>query len=459
MAKYQKYAEYKDSGVEWFVELPIDWKVSKLKQVVDQNRQITYGIVQAGPNVENGIPYIRPADMTDEKGIKSFDELLRTSEQIALSYDRSKIKTGDIVISIGPSFGKVMMTPANLDGANLTQGTARIAISSEHNSRYFFWVLRSTISFSQWESVIGGATFRALNLGPLADTYVGFPSYDEQVKIATFLDHETAKIDSLIAKQEKLIELLKEKRQAVISHAVTKGLNPDVAMKDSGVEWLGQVPEHWQLVPLKYLCTFSGGGTPTKDNLSYWTDGNIPWVSPKDMKTFWISETQDYITEKAVKESSTNIVEQTSLLMVVRSGILQRTIPIAINTVPVTMNQDMKALKFGKRVLVEYIANLIHGNTAQLLLEWSKEGATVESIEHEYLANSLIPVPSLKEQEEITQVIAKKMKVYAELTEKAELQITLLQERRTALISSAVTGKINVSNWQHPNEAKTELSL
>ncbi len=233
-------------------------------------------------------------------------------------------------------------------------------------------------------------------------------------------------------------------------------------MKDSGVEWLGQVPEHWELVPLKHLCTFSGGGTPTKDNLSYWTDGTIPWVSPKDMKTFWLNETQDYITEKAVKESSTNMVEPHSLLMVVRSGILQRTIPIAINTVPVTMNQDMKALKFSKRVIVEYIADLIHGNTAQLLLEWSKDGATVESIEHEYLANSVMPVPPLDEQEAIVEMIARKMQVYKDLTSKAEAQIILLQERRTALISSAVTGKIDVRNWQNPNhnnnEAQMELS-
>ena len=112
-------------------------------------------------------------------------------------------------------------------------------------------------------------------------------------------------------------------------------------MKDSGVEWLGQVPEHWEVAPLKYLCTFSGGGTPSKENLSYWTDGTIPWVSPKDMKIFRITKTQDYITEKALLESSTNLVSEGALLMVVRSGILQRNIPIAINDVKVTLNQEI----------------------------------------------------------------------------------------------------------------------
>ncbi|TCB45155.1 restriction endonuclease subunit S [Acinetobacter terrestris] len=454
MAKYQKYAEYKDSGVEWLGEIPRHWDLKPIKYL--------FGIIN-GSTPKSGeeafwdgeITWITPSDLSKLRS-HVIGESIRTITKKGLdSCGTSLVPSDTIILSCRAPIGSLAVTSKE---ACTNQGCKSLVKKYDLSTKFFYYYL--SISTKQLNNLGRGTTFLELSSDELGSYALGIPNAEEQTQIANFLDHETAKIDTLIAKQEKLIELLKEKRQAVISHAVTKGLNPDVNMKDSGVEWLGQVPEHWQLVPLKYLCTFSGGGTPTKDNLSYWTDGNIPWVSPKDMKTFWISETQDYITEKAVKESSTNIVEQNSLLMVVRSGILQRTIPIAINTVPVTMNQDMKALKFGKRVLVEYIANLIHGNTAQLLLEWSKEGATVESIEHEYLANSLIPVPSLKEQEEITQVIAKKMKVYAELTEKAELQITLLQERRTALISSAVTGKINVTNWQHPNknnEATTEL--
>lgn len=458
MAKYQKYAEYKDSGVEWLGDLPSHWHTVSLKMLIDV-RDGTHDTPSYVESNSNTYPLVTSKDVTG--GRVDLVDCKHISEADYLNIiKRSEVAKGDILMPMIGTVGSPVLVEDNFEIAIKNLALFKTSISNEKlDSKFLLYFLNSSECEMQFSLEGKGGVQNFVSLGTLRNLILPLTKIYEQSQIANFLDHETAKIDSLIAKQEKLIELLKEKRQAVISHAVTKGLNPNVVMKDSGVEWLGQVPEHWQLVPLKYLCTFSGGGTPTKDNLSYWTDGNIPWVSPKDMKTFWISETQDYITEKAVKESSTNIVEQTSLLMVVRSGILQRTIPIAINTVPVTMNQDMKALKFGKRVLVEYIANLIHGNTAQLLLEWSKEGATVESIEHEYLANSLIPVPSLKEQEEITQVIAKKMKVYAELTEKAELQITLLQERRTALISSAVTGKINVSNWQHPNEAKTELSL
>ncbi|WP_298146976.1 restriction endonuclease subunit S [uncultured Acinetobacter sp.] len=455
MAKYQKYAEYKDSGIEFLGEVPEHWDIASVRRYLVDHRQ---GYYTTESYVDEGLKLLRITDLSDLGEIDTQNcPMVKETE----STDLFKLKKGDVVFARTGGAGSFGVITKKYDDLIYASYLIRFRfMSAKLEPNYLRYLcLSDSFQLSVKQNIHGGVN-QNIHAEDIKNTIISVPTLLEQNQIATFLDFQSEKINSLITKQEKLIELLKEKRQAVISHAVTKGLNPDVVMKDSGVEWLGQVPEHWQLVPLKYLCTFSGGGTPTKDNLSYWTDGNIPWVSPKDMKTFWISETQDYITEKAVKESSTNIVEQNSLLMVVRSGILQRTIPIAINTVPVTMNQDMKALKFGKRVLVEYIANLIHGNTAQLLLEWSKEGATVESIEHEYLANSLIPVPSLKEQEEITQVIAKKMKVYAELTEKAELQITLLQERRTALISSAVTGKINVTNWQHPNknnEATTEL--
>ena len=280
-------------------------------------------------------------------------------------------------------------------------------------------------------------------------TRFSIPSENEVEKIARFLDHETARIDALIEEQQRLIELLKEKRQAVISHAVTRGLDPSVPMKDSGVEWLGEVPAHWGLRPLKYQCRFSGGGTPSKENLEYW-NGEIPWVSPKDMKKFWISDAEDKITEIAVRESSTNIVPPGALLMVVRSGILQRTLPVAINTAPVALNQDMKALRFEVEGMAEFVAFLIAGFEHSVLLAWRKQGATVESIEHEYLANAIIPIPPLAEVEEILNEIRVSEAKFDALARESASLIGGLQERRSALISAAVTGKIDVRGWQPP---------
>lgn len=448
MTKYQQYAEYKDSGVEWLGRIPKHWTVEYSKWLFEERN------IKAKPNDEM-------LTASQKYGVipqKLFMELEQQKVvQVLLGHDILKrALTNDFVISMRSFQGGIEF--CGYTGA-ISSAYVPLKPRKDLSLAYYKYLFKSVPYIQALQTTTNLVRDgQALRFSNFIQVRIPLLSFSEAENIGHFLDHETAKIDSLIEKQQQLIQLLKEKRQAVISHAVTKGLDPRVKMKDSGVEWLGEVPEHWGLVPLKYLCSFSGGGTPSKDNLSYWTDGDIPWVSPKDMKTFWIKETQDYITEKAIKESSTNMVEPNSLLMVVRSGILQRTIPIAINKVPVTMNQDMKALKFGNRVLVEYIADLIHGNTSELLLEWSKEGATVESIEHEYLANSIVPVPPIEEQQAITTLVAKKMDVYRELTCKAESQILLLQERRTALISAAVTGKIDVRNWQNPTEAKMEFS-
>ena len=270
------------------------------------------------------------------------------------------------------------------------------------------------------------------------------PTQIEQSVIATFLDRETAKIDTLIAKQERLIELLQEKRTALISHAVTKGLNPDAPMKDSGVEWLGKVPEHWSLSKLKYFTRFFGGGTPSRDILDYW-NGEIPWVSPKDMKTEEIDKTEEYITEEGLRNSSSQSVRLGTVLMVVRSGILKHTIPVAINSVPVAINQDMKAFIFSdKSCLNRFFLRWVQGLNELLLLAWAKQGATVESIEHTYLAETVIPLPPVNEQFSIIAFLDRETAKIDTLIAKARQMMEILKERRTSLISAAVTGKIDV---------------
>lgn len=213
--------------------------------------------------------------------------------------------------------------------------------------------------------------------------------------------------------------------------------------QDSGVEWFGEIPAHWKNKPLKYLCSFTGGGTPSKDNLSYWHGGTIPWVSPKDMGNFNLTNTQDKLTPAAVSASSTAYIEPGALILVVRSGILRRKIPTAINAVVVTLNQDMKALRFNDTVLVNYIAYVVYGKQKSLLLEWCKEGATVESIEHEYLANCAFPLPPLPEQQQIAKFLDFETAQIDRLIERQERLIGLLEEKRQAVISHAVTKGLN----------------
>jgi len=273
---------------------------------------------------------------------------------------------------------------------------------------------------------------------------VGIPSLYEQKSILDFLDRETGKIDELVAEQRRLMELLKEKRQAVISHAVSKGLNPHTPMKPSGIEWLGDVPEHWALPKLKGIATFSGGGTPSRDNPAYW-NGNIPWVSPKDMKAERIEGAEESITEEGLRSSASNLLPPGRVLIVVRSGILKHTIPIAINETEVALNQDMKALSFDPTKCVgRFFFRWVQGHNEQLLRAWAKQGATVESIEHSYLAQTVVPLPAVPEQNAIVEYLETELAKFDTLTAEAQRAIDLLQERRTALIAAAVTGQIDV---------------
>ena len=208
--------------------------------------------------------------------------------------------------------------------------------------------------------------------------------------------------------------------------------------KDAGVPWLKMVPTAWKTVRLKFLATFCGGGTPSKDNLEFWK-GEIPWVSPKDMKLEIIEDTEDHISDAAVANSSTRLIPAGVVLVVVRSGILRHSIPVAVTAREMALNQDMRAIMPKANIRAEYLAAVIRGHQPELLNEWGKQGATVESIEVEYLTNTTFPVPSLEEQGQIIAFLEKETAKIDALITKKERLIELLQEKRTALVSHAVT--------------------
>jgi len=210
----------KETGVGFFPEIPIHWKLGCMKRIVDEERPITYGIVQCGPDLGSGIPYVRPVDMTDEGGV-NMEKMQYTSKEIAAPFARSTIRQGDLVVSIGPSFGKVMTVPPELDGGNLTQGTARVAVDAKYYTDFFFWAMRSSSMAQQWDSVAQGATFSALNLEPLWNSYVSIPPVEEQIEISNYLRKETKMIDQIIHSNLAKIEKLTEYRTALISAAVT----------------------------------------------------------------------------------------------------------------------------------------------------------------------------------------------------------------------------------------------
>ncbi len=438
--QFKPYSAYKRSGVEWLGEIPAHWNALALKRLVDPARPVTYGIVQCGPDYPDGIPYIRPVDMDDEAGVE-IDELQRTSPEIAATYARSTVRPGDIVVSIGPSFGKAMIVPLELDGANLTQGTARVAPGQLVDSRFLFWSLRSEASRIAWDSYCSGATFRALTLEILETCEATVPSLAEQRAIAAFLDRETARIDALVAKKERLIELLQEKRTALITRAVTKGLHPTVPMKHSGVEWLGEIPAHWGAAALKRIGDLqAGAGFP--DDEQGVLDEEVPFFKVGDMG-MPRNEREMLVHQHSVSRATARrlgafvfppgtivFAKVGAALLLNRRRLLARPSCIDNNMMGFTPDECDPTWA------MYWLSGLDMG-------ELANPGA-VPSVNEGQMRDTPAAVPPVPEQHAIAAFLNRETAQLDALIAKVREAIERLKELRTALISAAVTGKIDV---------------
>ncbi len=443
MSHYKPYSSYKDSGVEWLGHIPEHWEVKRLKNVaLARNSNVDK---KSYANEQN----VQLCNYTDVYYNERITDSINFMKATAKREDivRFALKSDDVIIT------KDSESPDDIGIPALVAESATGVICGYHLTlirplnvifgEYLFRTLCSSPSSTQFYLGASGVTRYGLGKGAIDGLRLSVPPHSEQQAIAAFLDRETARIDALIEKKLRQIELLKEKRQAIITQAVTKGLDPDVPMKDSGVEWLGMVPEHWKSYQVRHLVYMWGGGTPSKSNLSYW-DGNIPWVSPKDMKADYISDAQDKITAIAVKESSTKLIPLDSILVVVRGMILIHSVPVALTKTELTINQDMKALVPNKQISCEYLLMLLKGLKDRILSIVDKSAHGTCVLPTEDFMRLLVVIPNLMEQNKIVQDVNCSINHMDSFIEKTNHSIDLLKERRSALITAAVTGQIDV---------------
>lgn len=448
MTHYTSYPAYKLSNGNWIGDIPNTWGGKRFKFLLTS--PLKYGANEAAELSDKDLPrYIRITDVKEDGSLR--EETFRSlPEEIAEQY---LLEEGDILLArSGATVGKTFIYRkawgrAAYAGYLIRARTAKKVLDAD----FAYYFLQSSVYWHWLNSVFIQATIQNVSAEKYANLFIPLPSYYEQQSIARFLDFKTAQIDALIAKQKTLLDKLAEKRTALISHAVTKGLDPSVPMKDSGVAWLGEIPAHWEAKRLKFVVTTFGGGTPNTGKPEYW-NGDIPWVSPKDMKCDFIDATEDYLTEIGVAESATKIVPVDSVLIVVRSGILRHTIPVARNVIEVALNQDMKALVASDRLRPGFIHWFISGLQGGLLPIWSKQGCTVESIEMDYMSNTVIPLPPTAEQDAILETILKVTASVDSQAEKVTAVISSLVEYRSSLITHTVTGKIDVREFKIPQK-------
>ncbi|ETT14900.1 type I restriction modification DNA specificity domain protein [Vibrio parahaemolyticus 50] len=290
---------------------------------------------------------------------------------------------------------------------------------------------------AQCEVFANSNTQKNLGMNTIDNLDMPLPSEHEADVITNFLDHETAKIDTLIEKQQQLIKLLKEKRQAVISHAVTKGLNPQAPMKNSGVEWLGEVPEHWVVTRAKYVSNIF---VPQRNKPELNDTQGVAWATMEDMKQQYISDTSKYVSSQSALAAGSKTLKAGSVIAscVGNFGIT------SINKVDVIINQQLQAFQ-PFNIKAEYLQSIVA--LSKQYFELIGTAATLVYVNQEGFENLPVLVPPEKEQNDICEYVLEKSISFDLLIEKSVIQTSLLKERRTALISAAVTGKIDVRDF------------
>lgn len=422
--KYQAYPEYRDSGVEWLGEIPRTWQAYTGKRLFSSVRTpaLSNDEQLAASQKYGVIPQTLMMQLNDSKvmlalkGTDSFRHVEKNNFVISLRSFEGGIEHSNYQGCVSPAY--TVLKSVN----DISFSFYRYLLKSEP---YISALQASTDSFRDGKS-INYEQFGAITLPS--------PSLPEQSIIAHFLDHETAKIDNLIEKQQQLIELLKEKRQAVISHAVTKGLNPDVPMKDSGVEWLDEIPEHWRICKLKNLAKICNG----QDYKLVQAETGYPVIGSGGQFAW----------------ANTFLYDKPSVLLG-RKGTIDKPLYIdkafwTVDTMYYTEVFDCIIEKYLYYLALTIQFNRYATNTA------------LPSMTQEHLGNYSFSLSfNLSEQKLIINSIEKSLIKIDALTEKQLKQIELLKERRTALISAAVTGKIDLRNWTAPiakTEAPTEAS-
>lgn len=430
--KYLAYPEYRDSKIGWLERVPSHWIEGSVKYICKSldYKRIPLSAEERGSR-QGEYPYYGASGVIDRVDDYLFDE--------------------DTIL-----FGE--------DGANLLAKSTPLAffasgkywvnnhahILKPLDEMYSFWV--NSLNNLDISPVVSGSAQPKLTAEALGNLKVVYPqNVEERQKIASFLDHETAKIDTLIEKQQQLIKLLKEKRQAVISHAVTKGLNPQARMKDSGVEWLGEVPEHWVVKPMNMASSKLAVGLATSVT-NYYRDSGATIIRNLNIKQgYFDGSDMLYIDESFALKEKSKVTKYGDVLMV-RTGSnigLACTTPKEFDnchtftTLIITPSQELNA---------DYLTCCINSAYGKSEVQKLKQGFGKDNLNVEELRRFQVIVPPITEQIKIVSYLNEQNKKIDELLIECSKAISLMQERRSALISAAVTGKIDVRHWEQLND-------
>lgn len=424
-----RYDKYKDSGIAWIGEIPEHWEIKSIKTIFVESKETCNG--------ENSILL----SLSQYTGIKPKIETDLATSHIAESYEGYKlVKKGQFVMNIMLAWNGSYAV-SDYDGI-ISPAYCVFDFRRKVKEKYFHYLLRTSGYSEAFRTRSKGIIDSRLRLYPESfykfDTII--PSLSEQQSIAAYLDQKCGEIDELITLQEEMITKLQSYKQSVITEAVTKGLDKNVPLKDSGIEWIGEIPEHWKVIKIKNAFNIISGATPKTDNMAYW-DGEITWITPADYNTEdkMISSGKRNITLAGLNSCGTSIVPEGSIIFSKRAPIGL----VAINVVPLCTNQGCISCIPKPSVNTKYFYYLM-----SVLTDWFElfgSGTTFKELSTNNFANFILSQPPFSEQQAIADYLDQRCSEIDELISIKQQKIEKLKEYKKSLIFECVTGKRKVS--------------
>lgn len=434
MSHYKPYPAYKDSGVEWLGAVPEHWEIRSVKSIARLDGGAGFPDEEQGQS-NNPIPFFKVAELAS--GLRSTANTV--TEETAKRLGAKIFPPGTLVFAkVGAAL--LLNRRCLLDMPACLDNNMMALLPGAYQSEWLFWLF-STLDMGV---IANPGAVPSINQEQVGSIRLGMPTTTEQKSIAQILSRETARIDALIEKKTRFIELLREKRQALIISVVTKGLDPNVRMKDSGVEWLGEVPEHWIVLQLRHTARLESGHTPSRSKPEYWVDCTTPWFTLADVWQVRSGE-QKYVSETSEKVSQLGLENSSARLLPAGSVFLSRTASVGfpgIMAVDMATSQDFAVWTCTSELFNEYLYYVLLGMKPDF--DRLMMGSTHKTIYMPDIEAIRFARPPLDEQRGIVSALSGQLGRFQIVIDKTERSIELLKERRSALITAAVTGQIDL---------------
>ena len=424
----ERYSEYKDSGVKWLGEIPSHWEVVRGLAVFSENKNkntqlensivlsLSYGKIIVKKDIDSGLV---PEEYSSYQIVKPGFIIVRSTD---LQNDKTSLRIGYVC-------NEGIITSAYLG----------LQVKGNNNDKYLYYFLHD------WDITKeiyrhGNGLRQSLSWNDLRDVNVLLPPLSEQDAIVRYLDAATSKIDKAIAMQQKMIDLLNERKQIIIQNAVTKGLDENVEMKDSGVEWIGMIPKHWEILKLKRCAFIKTGTTPPTNERKYFDGGRISWFTPGDMNDLHLEFASKMITKKAIDDKVGRLFPAKTIYFV---GIGATVAKVSACDFEASSNQQINAIICNKSLDYRFATYVL--KSEQEFIRNMANYVTLPIINQSDTGLIDMIVPPKFEQQAIIAYLDKQMQRFDSAISNCQRQITLLQERKQIIINEVVTGKVKVS--------------